>query len=546
LRVGASPVPIISAAYARVDVYPFYCSEQLTSTGRVILTMLRLQQSGVIDSTVAPSAATLRGRLQFVVDELARRQARYGGIGYWSRDGWTDPWLSSYAGTLLVDARAAGFDVDPAVIQGVIRFVSFDPDTTSWVKEEAYGNAREREFAAAWRLSEELAVLHFLRKAGAPDPGLEDRLLAASGRMTWEDRVWLAELLAGRQDHAAARAQLQRVWRDVEMAGIRVDIPDSLLRTLGFRSHVRPIARLLRATMAIDPSHPRLAALIERVVQQGRAERDWVWNTQDYAEVTDALAELAISRARSASSVLTVRSTRGKGQLVLSRSTGSTADSVVSLDGLLEPDRDGMALPLRIEGSGAPVFYAITVDEVPLEPPTRPNAQGMIVERWYESFEDGKPVTEVHEGDLVRGRLRITVPADREFVAVEDLLPAGLEVVDASLRTNSVGPFQTDASQMAEQRGDRANPTAASLTSRWMYGTWEGGWWSPWEHTEIRDDRVVYFARTLWKGSYTATYVARATTAGTFVRPPAHAEEMYNQSLGGRSDGGTFRIVPRQ
>jgi uncharacterized protein YfaS (alpha-2-macroglobulin family) len=57
---------------------------------------------------------------------------------------------------------------------------------------------------------------------------------------------------------------------------------------------------------------------------------------------------------------------------------------------------------------------------------------------------------------------------------------------------------------------------------------------------------VVYFARTLWKGTYTASYVARATTAGAFVRPPAHAEEMYNPSLGGRSDGGTFRILPKQ
>src|SRR6185295_1327530 len=107
----------------------------------------------------------------------------------------------------------------------------------------------------------------------------------------------------------------------------------------------------------------------------------------------------------------------------------------------------------------------------------------------------------------------------------------------------ALGPFESAASREADRAGDQANVGRSSLP--WMYGSWIDGWWSPWEHKEIRDDRVVYFARTLWKGNYTATYVARATTAGTFIRPPAHAEEMYNQSLGGRSEGGIFTVVPK-
>jgi alpha-2-macroglobulin len=547
LRVGPLPIPMVRAAYDRVEVYPYYCSEQLTSTGQVIMAMLRLQRAGLLDSSVAPDARTLRGRMQFVVDELARRQTEAGGIGYWTAGSWTGPWLSAYAGTLLADARAAGFRVDTAVIQKITGFVEFEPDTASIVETTNFGRRKERERIVAWQLAQDLSVLHFLRRAGVADTVRENRLVNAAPRMVWEDRVWLAELLGARTDQSAARAVLSRVWRDVEIVGTRVDIPDSLLQTLGFRSHVRPVARLLRATLAAEPDHPQLAALVERVVQQGRAERDWLWNTQDYAIVSNTLADLAIAeRPNRRTPSVTVRSARArtKDRVLLLGARAVQADTTISLDGLLERDGEWMALPLRIESSGGSTFYVLTVDEVPLVPPKTPDSKGMIVERWYERFDNGRPVTEVTEGDLVRGRLRITVPSDREFVAVEDLLPAGLEVVDLSLRTTSLGPFESEASRNAEQAGNHANSGKSNLP--WLYGSWAGGWWSPWEHEEKRDDRVVYFARVLWKGTYTATYVARATTAGTFVRPPAHAEEMYNASVGGRSDGGTFRVAPRQ
>ena len=547
LRVGTSPAPIVQAAYAQVDVYPYMCSEQLSSTGQVILSVLRLQRAGLLDSTAAPDARTLRRRLQFVVDELARRQSYFGGIGYWVSNTWTSRWLSAYAGTLIVDARDAGARVDSAVIAKLVGFVQFEPDTTSVIPGVEYGTRRERQRIVAWNIAQDLAVLHFLRRAGAADLEREAGMRNVTSQMVWEDRVWLAELLAGWPDQTAARAELARVWRDVEVAGTRIAIPDSLLQTLGFRSHVRPVARLLRATLAVDPDHPRLAALMERVVQQARAEQGRWWNTQDFAAMSSALVDLAALRTRAgSSSKVTVRSARGGAthRVLLTAIGAGQADSSVALDGLLEPDGEWLALPVQIESEGSPAFYALTVDEVPLATPAAPDAKGIVVERWFERFDNGKTVTEVTEGDLVRGRLRITVPSDREYVAVEDMLPAGLEVVDLSLRTSSLGPFESEGSREAEGAGNQANAGGSSLP--WLYGSWAGGWWSPWEHEEKRDDRVMYFARVLWKGTYTASYVARATTAGTFVRPPAHAEEMYNRSVSGRSEGGTFRVLPKQ
>jgi uncharacterized protein YfaS (alpha-2-macroglobulin family) len=212
-------------------------------------------------------------------------------------------------------------------------------------------------------------------------------------------------------------------------------------------------------------------------------------------------------------------------------------DSTVPLAGLLGGSASDPRLQLTLDaGAGdGPVYWYATVTEVPTSPPVTPEDRGVRVERWYERYPTGGPVTRVAEGELVRVRLRVTVPATRQFVVLDDALPAGLEAVDLSLRTASAlaGP------------GSAPNESSPDAPS-WGYGRWDAGWWSPFDHTEIRDDRVVYAANVLWPGTYTVTYVARATTAGTFVKPPAHAEEMYNPGVHGRSDGGTFVVTEKR
>ena len=542
LRVGTLPIPTIQAAYDVFRWYPYECTEQLTSNGRAVLAMMRLQNAGLLDSLTSPTAAELRTRLQSIVDLLSRRQTSDGGIGYWSSSGWTTPSLTSEAGRFLLDARRSGADVRQAIVHKATDYVTRYLNAYDGLPDSTYGSRAERSVRAASRLGYQLAGVQFLRHAGVPDTLHENELIELQRWMIWQDRVWLAELLAAREDKSVARRQLQSVWKDVEVAGNRVDLPDSLLASYDFTSNVRPAARLLMATLAIDSMHPLFANLIARVVQQSNAHRRWDWNTQDYGAAAEAMARLISWRGAKTNGVDTVvvQSARGRSGTTLTSTTGRLNTATISLDGLTERDGDRVVMPLQISGGQAMTFFVLTVNEVPRTPPVSPDAKGITVERWYERFDDGRPATQVKEGELVRVRLRVTVPADREFVAVDDPLPAGLEVVDLSLRTSAtLQPFESDESRAAEHAGDDANADEWSM----RYGRWWGSWWSPWEHSEQRDDRVVYFARRLWKGSYTAQYVARATTAGTFIRPPAHAEEMYNQSLGGRSDGGVFRVL---
>ena len=59
--------------------------------------------------------------------------------------------------------------------------------------------------------------------------------------------------------------------------------------------------------------------------------------------------------------------------------------------------------------------------------------------------------------------------------------------------------------------------------------------------TVSANDRVEAFAWLLGEGVFTYSYVARATTPGTYVVPAARAEDMYHPETFGR--GGTDRVV---
>ncbi len=93
-----------------------------------------------------------------------------------------------------------------------------------------------------------------------------------------------------------------------------------------------------------------------------------------------------------------------------------------------------------------------------------------------------------------------------------DPLPAGLESLNPAL---AVTPDL---------------PPPAEVEASWWYWTW-------YEHQNLRDDRAEAFSSYLWAGTYEYSYVARATTPGTFVVPPAKAEEIYAPEVFGRSGG---------
>ncbi len=544
IRTGTSPIPTLRVARDYLLSGTYSCTDQLTSAGRMLISLLQLERTGI---KVLGDTIWARDELQRIADELARRHREP-----WAFECWDILWpgsaVAAAANLLLLDMRDVGVDVDPVMVRDLSKAFAYILDSMPLFPDTSYGRRADRALKVEGHLQGRLGAIAFLHRTGEPRESDLQRLRENAARLTWEDRVWLAELLEQSGHHAQARELLDRLWGAVGQAGNRVEVPDSLLESVGFPSNIRPIARLLSATLAIEPSHPRLGALVERLTTRTRAEHDQWWNTQDHVAATVALASFVRTHrgitGRLAVQLKAAAPGAGMPAFTLSSTADAPRDTSISLAGLVSAGGDSAEVTLQLKTTGSAQYYAITVAEMTVDRPTAPAISGLTVERWYERFDDGRTVTSVREGDLVRVRMRVTAPAGREFVAVEDALPAGLEAVDLTLRTSAaLGPFSSAASESIARRRDAE---AGATPNDELYGSWYGGWWSPWAHPDRHDDRTVFFARTLWRGSFTVSYIARATTAGRFVRPQAHAEEVYNPAVNGRSEGGWFDVLPAE
>jgi uncharacterized protein YfaS (alpha-2-macroglobulin family) len=185
------------------------------------------------------------------------------------------------------------------------------------------------------------------------------------------------------------------------------------------------------------------------------------------------------------------------------------------------------AVTIGKEGAGR-VYWRAGLRYAPRSLELAPLDAGFAVSRRYDAMDDAADVRRdadgtwrVRAGARVRVTLTMTAAARRLHVALADPLPAGFEPVNPELRGTGRVPAATDATRT---------------------GDWDWWWRRYWyEHQNLRDERAEAFTSLLRAGTYTWSYVARATTPGRFVVPPPRAEEMYSPETFGR--GATDRVV---
>jgi hypothetical protein len=203
----------------------------------------------------------------------------------------------------------------------------------------------------------------------------------------------------------------------------------------------------------------------------------------------------------------------------------------------------GSILSFAVDGQGK-LFYEARLKYARKEMPRQPLERGFFVRKTLRPVTPGglaaalqitpdRGTSAFAGADLVLADVVVVTPSPRNYVVIDDPLPAGFEAVDARLATTarSLGDLDDDSGHEDVDEDEFATGRAY-LPSSFI--------------REIRDDRVVFFVDHMAAGMYRYRYLARATTMGTFLLPPTRAEEMYSPEVFGRTGADVIQIAPKR
>ena len=545
VRVDPSPIGALVDTLVYLDQQPYASTDVLIERlASYVFTYRALQELDVADAVLL---ARLRTSIDQTLEQLYACQNADGSWSWWEGQSAREDaalHLTAFATLGLTKAERAGFDVHQAVQERALEYI-YDTLILTLAGEARYPH--------------QALGLYALSDAGGPWPAsAAASLYAARESLGIVGRAYLA-LALGTSDPSDSRlvalldglrsqAKLSAAGAHWESAG------DSFIGDgSGYlNTDVVVTGIAVNALARFVPDDPLLAQAARWLMLARRGGR---WQTT--YETAWAIAGL--------SGVL-----RASGALESARAD-SRYDWSVALNGVVlkastaqaAEGSDGVAVPWKVRAGllgegvageenqpvllrdhpnileisrsgGTGVLYYTTHLELSI-PVAQIGAErrGLMLRREYCAVEDDmtvnkiafltacRPLTELHVGERVAVRLTVIAPQTRAYVRLEVPHPAGFIPVD----TVTAGtPGCTLGQSVSANR--------------------EAWWVLPFEHCEVLDDRVVFFASEVAAGTYQTTYILHAVTPGSYGTLPAVVSEVYFPEVWGRSAGDVIRIAP--
>lgn len=543
----------LTDAFIYLTNYPYACSEQISS--RMISIAAMRDVLSAFKSKDMPTAKQLEGYFARDIEILQSRQRSDGSFGLWKRDKerYEYPFLTVHVAHALALAKAKGYKVPDDMIEKTKPYLK---DIEKHLDDEWYRSSPQvRWTISAYALyvrdmmgDKDIAkAKKILAEAVAADPGTGTASSgdARYGKMPFEALGWILSVLATDRGSSAevdsiVRFLMNRTTETAATANFITDYGDSAW--LIMYSNRRADGVLLEALIKVlGPGLTKTGSdLIPKLVRgllDHRVKGAWS-NTQENVFILLALDKYFNAFEKVTPDFVT-RIWLGGTYAGEEKFQGRSIDSnVLNIPMSYLTDQGGTSnLLIDRQGAGR-LYYRIGMKYAPRNLKLDPADYGFTVLRKYEAVDNAEDVKQnadgswtIKSGARVRVRLTMVAQARRYHVALVDNLPAGLEILNPELAVTESIPGDAGGNTGVITYGSR------SFGHGWYY--WRQYWF---EHQNFRDERAEAFSALLWEGVYNYTYVARATTPGAFVVPPAKAEEMYHPETFGRTGTDFVRV----
>ena len=525
IETSSTQLQALTDAVIYLTTYPYECSEQLAS--RIITIAALRDVLTAFKSKNLPTPQAMEATVTRDLKRLQGMQNEDGGFGFWQRGNESWPYLSIHVAHALARAKPEKFDVPKA---------TFD-------KSQEYLRKIESNIPSYYSVEAKRAIvayaLYVRAQMGDRDVVRARSLIAEAGleALSLESIGWLLSVLSSDANSSNEVAAIRHLLnnRVTETAGTAHFVSSySDSDYLLLNSNRRADGVILEALIMDQPASDLIPKIVRGLLAH-RTRGRWE-NTQENVFILLAL-DRYFKTFEKATPDFVARAWLGERfageQVFRGRSTDRQQVNVPMryLAQQTAPD-----LVISKEGTGR-LYYRVSMNYAPSDLNLKRADYGFTVERSYEAVDDPKDVTRdaqgawhIKAGARVRVQLTMVAPTRRYHVALVDPLPAGFETLNPTLATTESIPRDPKQTGVVEY-GSRS----------YGYGWW---WWRPqwFEHQNLRDERTEAFASLLWEGVYKYSYVARATTPGDFVVPPAKAEEMYHPETFGRGSTDRVRI----
>jgi alpha-2-macroglobulin len=515
ITTSSTELQALTDAVLYLTAYPFECAEQLSS--RVLAVAALKDVLAAFEAKGLPTPDEMVSAVARDIKRLQSLQNDDGGFGFWRRGDESWPYISVHVAHALQRAKEKGFEVPADMTEHSRDYLrNVERHIPSY-----YGPAARRAVVAY--------ALYVRSRMGDRDVAKARSLVAQAGTdgLSLEAAGWLLPVLSGDRSSVELdtlrRFINNRVSEEAGTAHFVTSYGDSDYLLL--HSDRRADGVILESLIVDQPKSDLIPKVVRGLLghrKQGRWE-----NTQENAFVLLAL-DRYFATYEKATPDFVARAWLGQTYAGEHEFKGRTTE------------RYHVNVPMRFLGEGASsqslilskdgpgrLYYRIGMQYAPARLTLAASDHGFTVERRYEAVDkaddvrrDADGTWHVRAGAMVRVKLTMVAPTRRYHVALVDPMPAGFEALNPELAVTGTIP----------------KDPASEETKR-------GWWWvRPWfEHQNLRDERAEAFTSLLWEGVYTYSYVARATTPGVFIAPPAKAEEMYHPETFGR--GATDKVV---